>query len=93
MSDICSLLKTARKQQQVLNYAHVHMYIHVHVCTFVSRTSESELKNKLIYIACSNINTDGYSLILHALDCTILCVHTVEHTKRVEKLQKNCYQA
>ena len=85
MSDICSLLKTTRKQQQVLNYAHVHMYIHVHVCTFVSRTSESELIS-LKHIACSNINTDGYSLILHTLDCddcTILCVHTVEHTKRV----------
>ena len=68
----------------------MHMYIHVHVCTFVSRTSESELIS-LKHIACSNINTDGYSLILHTLDCddcTILCVHTVEHTKRVEKLLK-----
>ena len=64
------------------------MDTHVHVCTFVSRTSVSKFTS-LWHITSSNINTNGCGLILHTLDCddcTILCVPTVEHTKRVEKL-------
>ena len=81
------LLKSTRTKVQN-NSKYSIMYIHVHVCTFVSRTSVSKLIS-LRHIACSN--TDGCGLILHTLDCddcTILCVHTVEHTKRVEKLLK-----
>ena len=85
-----SLKSTRTKVQNNSKYSIMYMYIHVHVCTFVSRTSVSKLIS-LRHIACSNINTDGCGLILHTLDCvdcTILCVPTVEHTKRVEKLLK-----